>query len=53
MRTSFSPFLSSLVVVFALFILISEDQMSPSDRGFRIDGERTSGRGEGLMQARR
>ena len=29
MRTFFSPILSSLVVVFALFILISEDQMVP------------------------
>jgi Putative peptidoglycan binding domain len=51
MRTFFSPFLSSLVVVFALFILISEDQMDPSGPGFRIDAERTSGRGEGLIQA--
>ena len=51
MRTFFSPLLSSLVVVFALFILISEDQMDPSSPGFRIDAERTSGRGEGLMQA--
>jgi Putative peptidoglycan binding domain len=51
MRTFFSPFLSSLVVVFALFILISEEQMAPSGPGFRIDGERNSGRGEELMQA--
>ena len=51
MRTFFSPFLSSLVVVFALFILISEDQTDPSGPGFRLDSERTSGRGEGLMQA--
>lgn len=51
MRTFFSPLLSSLVVVFALFILISEDQMASSGLGFTIDGDRTSGRGEGLMQA--
>ena len=51
MRTFFSPFLSSLVVVFALSILISQDQRAPSGPGFRIDGERTSGRGEGLLQA--
>jgi hypothetical protein len=51
MRTFFSPILSSLVVVFALCILISQEQMAPSGPGFRIDGERNSGRGEGLMQA--
>ena len=51
MRTFFSPILSSLVVVFALFILISQERMAPSGPGFRIDGERNSGRGEGLMQA--
>jgi hypothetical protein len=50
MRTLFLPFLASLVVLFALFVLISEDHTAPSGSGLRIDGERRSDLGEGLME---
>jgi hypothetical protein len=50
MRTLFLPFLASLVVLFALFVLISEDHTAPSGSGLRVDGERSSDLGEGLME---
>jgi hypothetical protein len=50
MRTLFLPFLASLVVLFALFVLISEDHTAPSGSGLRIDGERSSDLGGGLME---
>jgi Putative peptidoglycan binding domain len=50
MRTLFRPFLASLVVLFALFVLISEDHTAPSGSGLRVDGERSSDLGEGLME---
>ena len=50
MRTLFPHFLASLVVLFALFVLISEDHTAPSGSGLRVDGERSSDLGEGLME---
>jgi len=50
MRTLFRPFLASLVVLFALFVLISEDHTAPSGSRLRVDGERSSDLGEGLME---
>ena len=51
MKTLFRPFLASLVVVFALFVLISEDQTAPGGSGSIVDGKRISDLGEGLIQA--
>ena len=51
MRTLFSTMVAILVVLFALSVLISQDQSSPSNSAFPIDGQRISDVGEGLLQA--
>jgi hypothetical protein len=51
MRTLFPTVGAILVVLFALSVLISEDQTAPSSSAFTIDGQRISDLGEGLMQA--
>ena len=51
MKTLFPALFASLVVLFALSVLISEDQTAPSGSGFIIHGESISDAGEGLLQA--
>ena len=51
MKTLFPALFASLIVLFALSVLISEDQTAPSGSGFIIHGERISDVGEGLVQA--
>src|SRR5262247_122157 len=51
MRTLFPTMVAILVVLFALSVLISHDQTSPSSSAFPIDGQRISDLGEGFLQA--
>jgi hypothetical protein len=51
MKTVFVTFVTSLVVVLALLVLISEDQSRLGGGGLTIHGERVSGLGDGVLQA--
>jgi len=43
--------LACLVVLLALFALLSQDRSAPSGSGLAIDGEKISDLGQGLLQA--
>jgi peptidoglycan hydrolase-like protein with peptidoglycan-binding domain len=51
MKMIFVTLVASLVVIFALFVLISEDQSRMGSGGLTIGGDRGSGLGEGLLGA--
>ena len=51
MKTVFVTLVASLVVVLALFVLISEDQWRTGSGSLTIHGERVSSLGDGILQA--
>jgi peptidoglycan hydrolase-like protein with peptidoglycan-binding domain len=51
MKTLFPQLVGSLIVLFALCSLISEERKAPRDSGLSSDSEAASRGGEGLMQA--
>jgi len=51
MKTVFVALVASLVVVLALFVLISEDEWRTGSGSLTIHGERVSSLGDGILQA--
>jgi hypothetical protein len=51
MKTVFVTLMASLVVVLALFVLISEDQWRTVSGSLTIHGERVASLGDGILQA--
>jgi len=51
MKTVFVALVASLVVVLALFVLISEDQWRTVSGSLTVHGERVSSLGDGILQA--
>jgi hypothetical protein len=51
MKTVFVTLLASLIIVLALFVLVSEDQWRTAGGSLTIHGERVSSLGDGILQA--